>query len=107
MKTAYDESQAKQFHVEPAPAVDKSADKADASKQVDASKVDAKPAETPATPPAPAPAPDIAADSSTLNTKLAGWAFEVPEYKYDAIFKPMEQLLKKDEPKAGLLPKKQ
>jgi hypothetical protein len=108
LKTAFDESLAKQFHVEPAPVAEKSADKP--ADKADAAKADVmKAAQTPASPaaiPAPAPAPDVAADSSTVNTKLAGWAYEVPEYKYDAIFKPIEQLLKKDEPKGSLLKKK-
>jgi hypothetical protein len=24
---------------------------------------------------------------------LAGWEFEIPAYKYDAIFKPLEEML--------------
>jgi Domain of unknown function (DUF4340) len=29
-----------------------------------------------------------------LNSRLGGWEFEVPGYRYDGIFKPLEQLLK-------------
>jgi hypothetical protein len=29
-----------------------------------------------------------------LNAKLAGWEFEVPGYRYDTLFRPLEQLLK-------------
>jgi len=83
LKTAYDEALAKQFHVEAAPA-----DKADAKKP------DAKSEAPPA-----APAPNIADEASTANAKLAGWVYEVPEYKYEAIFKPLDELLKKDEKK--------
>jgi hypothetical protein len=95
LKTAYDDALAKQFHVEAAPA-----DKADAKKP-DA-KSDAPPA---AAVPAPAPAPNIADEASTANAKLAGWVYEVPEYKYEAIFKPVDELLKKDEKKAAKIGK--
>jgi hypothetical protein len=29
-----------------------------------------------------------------LNARLAGWEFEIPSYRYDALFQPLEQLLK-------------
>lgn len=34
---------------------------------------------------------DVAAESK----KLAGWAYEIPQYKYEAIFKPLSELSKK------------
>lgn len=40
-------------------------------------------------------AKDAAAEAATLNARLAGWEFDVPEYKYTAIFTPLEELLKK------------
>src|SRR4029077_11346405 len=30
-----------------------------------------------------------------LNARLSGWEFEIPDYKYEAIFRPLEELLKK------------
>jgi hypothetical protein len=77
VKTSFDPALAERFKVATAPA-------------------DAKPAEG-ATPPAAAspPKPDVAAEAKTLSAKLAGWAQEIPQYKYDAIFKPLDELLKK------------
>jgi hypothetical protein len=38
--------------------------------------------------------------AQTLSTRLSGWEFEIPSYKYDAIFRPLEDLLQKPpEPK--------
>jgi hypothetical protein len=37
-----------------------------------------------------------------LNSRLGGWEFEVPGYRYDGIFRPLEQLLK---PKPAPAPK--
>lgn len=33
------------------------------------------------------------AEADALNARLAGWEFEIPAYKYDAIFRPIEELL--------------
>ena len=35
------------------------------------------------------------AEAQTLNAHLGGWEFEIPEYRYTAIFKPLEELLQK------------
>jgi len=35
------------------------------------------------------------AEAQTRNARLGGWEFEVPDYKYAAIFRPLEDLLKK------------
>jgi hypothetical protein len=56
----------------------------------------------PETPPA-APERNVAEESKALNATLTGWAYEIPDYKYEAIFKPIDELLKKDEP---VVPKK-
>ncbi|HWZ64606.1 MAG TPA: DUF4340 domain-containing protein [Steroidobacteraceae bacterium] len=41
-----------------------------------------------------------AAEAQRLNARLSGWEFEVPEYKYGAIFRSLEDLLKpREEPK--------
>jgi hypothetical protein len=39
------------------------------------------------------------AEAQSLATRAKGWQFEVPAYKYDAMFRPLEQLLKQPEPK--------
>jgi hypothetical protein len=38
------------------------------------------------------------AEADTINKRLAGWQIEVPGYKYQAMFRPLEDLLKKVEP---------
>jgi hypothetical protein len=35
------------------------------------------------------------AEAQNLDSKLKGWEFEVPGYKYDGMFRPLEDLLKK------------
>ncbi|MDB6090243.1 MAG: hypothetical protein JWN85_3027 [Gammaproteobacteria bacterium] len=42
-----------------------------------------------------ATAKDTESESQQLATQLAGWEYEIPSYKYDAIFRPLEDLLKK------------
>jgi hypothetical protein len=80
IKPTYDEAQAKQFHVEAAVAVpEKKAGAAEGS-----------PPAAPAT-----PAVDAKAEAQTADSKLSGWVYEIPDYKYEAIFKPLEDLLKK------------
>jgi Domain of unknown function (DUF4340) len=34
-------------------------------------------------------------EAGKLNARLSGWEFEIPDYKYEAIFRPLEELLKK------------
>jgi hypothetical protein len=40
------------------------------------------------------------AEADALNARAGGWQFEIPSYKYEALFTPLEQLLKKIEPPA-------
>jgi hypothetical protein len=47
--------------------------------------------------------PPSAPEAEKLNTRSQGWEFEVPDYKYNALFTPLEDLLKKPPP---LPPKK-
>lgn len=42
-----------------------------------------------------AAAKDTEAEAAKLNARLQGWEFEVPDYKYSAIFTPLEDLLVK------------
>jgi hypothetical protein len=37
---------------------------------------------------------DVAAEAKELNGVLNGWVYEVPQYKYEAIFKPLSEMLK-------------
>jgi len=34
-------------------------------------------------------------EAKSTSARLAGWVYEIPQYKYDAIFKPLDELLKK------------
>jgi len=45
-----------------------------------------------ATPPATR---DVAEESTKANAQLNGWVYEIPAYKYEAIFKPLDELIKK------------
>jgi hypothetical protein len=40
-------------------------------------------------------AKETATESETLATRTKGWQFEIPAYKYDSLFKPLEDLLQK------------
>ncbi|HVH84464.1 MAG TPA: DUF4340 domain-containing protein [Steroidobacteraceae bacterium] len=40
-----------------------------------------------------ATAKDAEAEAHALNTRLGGWEFEIPDYKYGAIFRTLEELL--------------
>jgi hypothetical protein len=42
-------------------------------------------------------AKETAAEAQTVNARFSGWEIEVPGYKYDALFRPLEDLLKKPE----------
>ena len=93
-RASFDPELAKRFHVETT-----TAEKKDDQKQADKKESDKK-----------APTTDTSLETSNkkvqdevaeLNKNLDGWAFAVPTYKYDAIFKPLDDLLKKPE-----LPKK-
>jgi hypothetical protein len=44
-------------------------------------------------------AKETATEAETLAGRLKGWQFEVQGYKYDSLFRPLEDLLKKPEPK--------
>jgi len=40
-------------------------------------------------------AKETQAEAQTLEQRLKGWEFEIPSYKYDGLFRPLEELLKK------------
>jgi len=46
-------------------------------------------------------AKETTAESQSLDARVKGWQFEIPSYKYDGLFRPLEELLKKPEEKAG------
>jgi hypothetical protein len=103
IKTSFDPAQAERFNVATAPAVAK----ADAKAAAPADAKPAAPAKTankaPATQgdteggnkPAAPPAAKVEDEVKAANGKLDGWVYEIPEYKYESIFKPLDGLLKK------------
>ena len=40
-------------------------------------------------------AKETEAEAKTLETRVKGWEFEIPSYKYDGMFRPLDDLLKK------------
>jgi hypothetical protein len=42
-----------------------------------------------------ATAPATEGEARQLNTRLGGWEFEIPDYKYGVMFRPLEELLQK------------
>jgi hypothetical protein len=42
-----------------------------------------------------AAAPNVEEEAKAAAAKVANWAYRIPDYKYDAIFRPMDELLKK------------
>ncbi|HEY6482080.1 MAG TPA: DUF4340 domain-containing protein [Steroidobacteraceae bacterium] len=38
------------------------------------------------------------AEAAALSARVNGWEFEIPSYKYDGLYRPLEDLLKKPEP---------
>jgi len=42
-----------------------------------------------------ATAPEVQAEADALNKRLGGWEFEIPDYKYGVIFRPLEDLLQR------------
>lgn len=87
-RARYDAALAEQFKL---PSAETSDDKeksdeakdTDAKDEKDASQSDQKSAK-----------PNVEEEARTLNAKLEGWVFEIPEYKYDAVFKPLSNMLK-------------
>ena len=46
-----------------------------------------------------------AGDAQQLSARVAGWEFQIPDYKYAAIFAPLDELLKPLPEPAGKPPK--
>jgi hypothetical protein len=104
LKTSYDASLAEKFKVATADSEKKdAAAPADASKPADTTKKDPAPGTSEGAPPAedkaaeaPKPAArNVEEESTKANAQLNGWVYEIPAYKYDAIFKPLDELIKK------------
>lgn len=103
LKTSYDAALADKFKVATAD-TKKDAAGPEADKKADTEKQAGAAADGEGAPPAAAdkaeepgkPATrNVEEEAGKTNAQLAGWVYEIPSYKYDAIFKPVEELLKK------------
>jgi hypothetical protein len=75
LRPSFDAALAERFKVATAPAEEKQE-----AKQTEA--------------PKPA-APNVEEDAKKLATKVTGWIYEIPDYKYESLFKPVDQLVGK------------
>jgi hypothetical protein len=93
LKTSYDAALADKFKVATADTEKKDASTTDAAKKEGEGAPPAadKPADAGAKP----AAPNVAEESTKANAQLNDWVYEIPAYKYDAIFKPLDELIKK------------
>lgn len=96
LKTSYDAAQAERFKVAIAAATGEKVDK-DKKEDATANSEGAPPAaeQKPAAEPAKPAAPNVEEEVTKANAQLNGWVYEIPAYKYDAIFKPIDELIKK------------
>lgn len=86
LKTSYDAALADKFKVATADAE---------KKDPPASGEGAPPADKPADAAATPATRNVAEESTKANAQANGWVYEIPAYKYDAIFKPLDELIKK------------
>lgn len=92
LKTSYDAALAEKFKVATAETEKKDDAKAAADKGAEG----APPAaDKPAEETAKAATRNVDEEASKANAQLTGWVYEIPAYKYDAIFKPLDELIKK------------
>jgi hypothetical protein len=74
---SFDAAQAERFKVATAPAEEKKDEKTGEKKEA----------------PVPPPAPNVAEDAKKAADKVTGWVYEIPDYKYEALFKPVDQMV--------------
>jgi hypothetical protein len=75
LRPSFDAALAERFKVATAPGDEKKEEKKDES-------------------PRPA-APNVEEDAKKLAAKVTGWVYEIPDYKYESVFKPLDQLVAK------------
>lgn len=92
LKTSFDAAQAERFKVATAEPEKKDGAEADEKKAEAGNSEGAPPA---ADQPAEPVKPNVEEEAGKTNAQLTGWVYEIPAYKYDAIFKPMDELIKK------------
>ena len=82
-KATFDQALADQFKL---PTADKQDEKKDAAKEAEAAQSANKNDTNSA---------NISEEANSINTRVSGWVYEIPQYKYDAIFKTLDSLVKK------------
>ncbi len=92
LTTSYDAALADRFKEKPA---EDAKAAGDAAKPEAAEGAPVKPEATALDASLPASAPDVADEAQKTAAKVGNWAYEIPSYKYDAIFRPLDELLKK------------
>ncbi|HKQ14262.1 MAG TPA: DUF4340 domain-containing protein [Steroidobacteraceae bacterium] len=85
LRPSFDAAQAERFKVATAPAEEK---------KPEDKKGEAASAAKTEEPPKPA-APNVEESAKAAATRVSGWVYEIPDYKYEAIFKPVDQLVGK------------
>ena len=97
MQPRFDEAQQQLFAVAAAPAVSETADAKAADAKAPPIEGEAKPAAPNATPaPAAERKPDeVRAEADNWAKRFAAWDYEVPGYKYDTIFRPLDEITQK------------
>ena len=78
LRPSFDAAQAERFKVATAPAAEKEGREARRRRK----RRRPKPA-----------APDVAEDAKKVADKVTGWVYEIPDYKYESLFKPVDQLV--------------
>lgn len=96
--SSFDEALQQRFAATPAPAAKDGSSGAPAGTTIasstSATPKPATPAAAPGTPASAAKsAAEVRAESDALAKRTSGWAYAIPGYKYDTIFRPLEQLL--------------
>jgi hypothetical protein len=89
LRPSFDAAQAERFKVATAPE-----EKKPEEQKPEAQKGEAPAANKPEEPPKPA-APNVQEDAKQAASKLSGWVYEIPDYKYEALFKSVDQLVGK------------
>ena len=79
LRPSFDAAQAERFKVATAPVEEKKNEEQKDEKAPE--------------PPKPA-APNVQEDAQKLAAKANGWVYEIPDYKYESLFKPADQLVK-------------
>jgi hypothetical protein len=95
LKTSFDAALADKFKVATAETEKKDAAADDAKKEGEGAPPAADKPDESAKPEAKPETRNVAEESTKANAQLDGWVYEIPAYKYDAIFKPLDELIKK------------